>query len=143
MNLKGVYLCMKHEIRQMIAQGTGGTIVNLGSTNSFRPQPNQTAYTASKHAVIGLTRSAAIDHVADGIRVNAVCPGAIDTPMLRAAMTARDRDPAATARKLSGLGRFGAVDEIANAVLWLSSERVVVHESATHSPSTAGTSPAG
>ena len=121
-NLKGVYLCMKHEIRQMLVQGSGGTIVNLGSTNSFRPQPHQTAYTASKHAVIGLTRSAAMDHAGDGIRVNAVCPGAIDTPMLRNAMAARDRDPAETAKKLSGLGRFGETSEIAKAVLWLSSE---------------------
>lgn len=121
-NLKGVYLCMKHEIRQMLSQRSGGTIVNLGSTNSFRPQPHQTAYTASKHAVIGLTRSAAIDHAADGIRVNAVCPGAIDTPMLRAAMAKRGRDPVATAEKLSGLGRFGETSEIAKAVLWLSSD---------------------
>jgi NAD(P)-dependent dehydrogenase (short-subunit alcohol dehydrogenase family) len=121
-NVRGVYLCMKHEIRQMMRQGSGGTIVNLGSTNSFRPQHNQPAYTASKHAVIGLTRSAAMDYAAAGIRVNAVCPGAIDTPMLRSAMAARGRDPEATAKKLSGLGRFGETGEIARAVLWLSSD---------------------
>jgi NAD(P)-dependent dehydrogenase (short-subunit alcohol dehydrogenase family) len=121
-NVRGVYLCMKHEIRQMMRQGSGGTIVNLGSTNSFRPQHNQPAYTASKHAVIGLTRSAAMDYAAAGIRVNAVCPGAIDTPMLRSAMAARGRDPEATAKKLSGLGRFGDTGEIARAVLWLSSD---------------------
>jgi glucose 1-dehydrogenase len=121
-NLRGVYLCLKHEIRQMLRQGSGGTIVNLGSTNSFRPQPNQSAYTASKHGVLGLTRSAAMDYAAAGIRINAVCPGAIDTPMLRTAMAARGSDPAATAKKLSGLGRFGETSEIAKAILWLSSD---------------------
>ena len=121
-NLKGVYLCMKHEIRQMLAQGSGGTIVNLGSTNSFRPQPRQTAYTAAKHGVIGLTRAVAMDYAAEGIRVNAVCPGAIDTPMLRAALTKRGSDPQDAAKRLSGLGRFGDVAEIAAAVLWLSSD---------------------
>ena len=121
-NVRGVFLCMKHEIRQMLAQGSGGTIVNLGSTNSFRPQPNQPAYTASKHAVLGLTRSAAMDYAAHGIRVNAICPGAIDTPMLRGAIEARGRDPQEVAKRLSRLGRFGDVTEIAAAVLWLSSD---------------------
>ena len=121
-NTRGVFLCMKHEIRQMLAQGSGGTIVNLGSTNSFRPQPNQPAYTASKHAVLGLTRSAAMDYAAHGIRVNAICPGAIDTPMLRGAIDKRGRDPEEVAKRLSHLGRFGDVTEIAAAALWLSSD---------------------
>lgn len=121
-NVRGVFLCMKHELRRMIEQGTGGTIVNFGSTNSFRPQHDQPAYTASKHAVLGLTRSAAMDYAARGIRINAICPGAIDTPMLRDAMERRGRDAADVARRLSGLGRFGSVDEIANAALWLSSD---------------------
>ena len=121
-NLRGVYLCMKHELRQLLAQGDGGTIVNLASTNAFRPQPNQAAYTASKHGVLGLTRQAAMDYAARGIRINAICPGAIDTPMLRGAMERRGRDPQETAARLSGLGRFGEVEEIARGALWLSSD---------------------
>jgi glucose 1-dehydrogenase len=121
-NVRGVFLCMKHELRQMMTQASGGTIVNLGSTNSYRPQPNQPAYTASKHAVLGLTRSAAMDYARHGIRVNAICPGAIDTPMLRAAIDNRGGNPTEVAARLSGLGRFGSVDEIAAAALWLSSD---------------------
>lgn len=115
---------VKHEIRAMLAtQGWGGrSIVNIASTNSFRPQHDQPAYTASKHAVLGLTRSAALDYAAKGIRVNAICPGAIDTPMLRNAMDRRGRDADDVAKRLSRLGRFGRPDEIANAVLWLCSD---------------------
>lgn len=121
-NLKSVFLCMKSEITAMLASG-GGAIVNVASTNSFRPQPNQPAYTASKHGVLGLTRSAAIEYGSRGIRVNAVCPGAIDTPMLRNAMAARDRDPDEVARRLTLPGRFGSPSEIAEAILWLCSDR--------------------
>lgn len=120
-NTTGVFLCMKHEIAAMLAAG-GGSIVNIASTNSFRPQHDQPAYTASKHAVLGLTRSAALDYASRGIRVNAVCPGAIDTPMLRAAMERRGRDADDVAHRLSPLGRFGRPDEIAAAVLWLCSD---------------------
>ena len=121
-NLKSIFLCMKYEIRQMLAQGEGGAIVNIASTNSFRPQPHQSAYTASKHGVLGMTRNAAIDYASDGIRINAICPGAIDTPMLRAAMERRGRDPQEVAGRLSLLGRFGEPDEIAKAALWLCSD---------------------
>jgi NAD(P)-dependent dehydrogenase (short-subunit alcohol dehydrogenase family) len=121
-NLKSIYLCMKYETRQMLGQGNGGAIVNIASTNSFRPQPNQSAYTASKHGVIGMTRNAAIDYAADGIRINAICPGAIDTPMLRAAIDRRGRDPDEVAGRLSLLGRFGTPEEIAAASLWLCSD---------------------
>ena len=121
-NLKSIFLCMKYEIRQILAQGTGGAIVNIASTNSFRPQPNQSAYTASKHGVIGMTRNAAIDYAGQGIRINAICPGAIDTPMLRAAIDRRGRDPEDVAARLSLLGRFGEPDEIAKAALWLCSD---------------------
>ena len=120
-NLKSIFLCMKYEIRQMLAQGEGGAIVNIASTNSFRPQPHQSAYTASKHGVLGMTKNAAIDYAADGIRINAICPGAIDTPMLRAAIERRGRDPQEVAGRLSLLGRFGEPDEIAKAALWLCS----------------------
>ncbi|HWC68471.1 MAG TPA: SDR family oxidoreductase [Acidimicrobiales bacterium] len=121
-NLRGLFLCMKHELRVMLAGGRGGAIVNIASTNSFRPQPNQPAYTASKHGVLGLTRSAAVDYSPLGIRINAICPGGIDTPMLRAAMARRGRDPDEVAGRLSLLGRFGRPDEIAGAVLWLCSD---------------------
>ena len=121
-NVRGLFLCMKHELRAMLAQGRGGAIVNIASTNSFRPQHDQPAYTASKHAVIGLTRSAAYDYASHGIRVNAICPGAIDTPMLRGAIERRGRDPQDVADRLSMFGRFGRPEEIAAGALWLCSE---------------------
>ncbi|MEL6893625.1 MAG: SDR family oxidoreductase, partial [Actinomycetota bacterium] len=120
-NTRGVFLCMKHQIRAML-ESSGGSIVNIGSTNSFSPQHEQPAYTASKHAVLGLTRSAALDYARHGIRVNAICPGAIDTPMLRNAMARRGRDADAVAKRLSRFGRFGDPDEIAAAALWLCSD---------------------
>ncbi len=125
-NVRGLFLCMKHEITAMLRNESGsdgrGRIVNIASTNSFRPQHDQPAYTASKHAVIGLTRSAAYDYSGRGIRVNAICPGAIDTPMLRGAIERRGRDPEDVASRLSMLGRFGRPDEIAAAALWLCSD---------------------
>jgi NAD(P)-dependent dehydrogenase (short-subunit alcohol dehydrogenase family) len=121
-NVRSVFLCMQHEIRAMAGNDHGGTIVNIASTNSYRPQPNQTAYTASKHAVLGLTRAAAVDYGSQGIRINAICPGAVDTPMLRNAMERRGRTEADTVSRLSLLGRFGEVGEIAQAALWLSSD---------------------
>lgn len=121
-NLRSVFLCMKHEIRVMLASNVPGRIVNIASTNSYRPQPNQPAYTASKHGVLGLTRSAAVDYAGQGIRINAICPGAIDTPMLRNAITRRNRDPEEVAGRLSPLQRFGRPDEIAEAAVWLCSD---------------------
>ena len=121
-NLKGVFLCLKYELTAMLAAGNGGAIVNIASTNSFRPQPHQTAYTASKHGVLGLTRQAAIDYGPLGVRVNAICPGGIDTPMLRGAMERRGRDPQDVANRLSLIGRFGTPEEIAAAALWLCSD---------------------
>jgi NAD(P)-dependent dehydrogenase (short-subunit alcohol dehydrogenase family) len=121
-NVRGVFLSMKHEVRAMLAAGTGGAIVNIGSTNSYRPQPHQTAYTASKHAVLGLTKAAAIDYARHGIRINAICPGSIDTPMLRNAMERRGGKEADVVARLSLIGRFGTVSEIAKAALWLCSD---------------------
>jgi NAD(P)-dependent dehydrogenase (short-subunit alcohol dehydrogenase family) len=121
-NVRSIYLCMKHEINAMLASGRGGAIVNFGSTNSIRPQPHQSAYTASKYAVLGLTKSAAIDYAPLGIRINAICPGAIDTPMLRNAMERRGRTEAEVVGRLSLVNRFGTVDEIARAALWLCSD---------------------
>lgn len=121
-NLKSVFLCMKHEINAMLATGRdGAAIVNIASTNSYRPQPHQSAYTASKFGVLGLTKSAAVDYAPRGIRINAICPGSIDTPMLRGAIAKRGRDPQEVADRLSLIGRFGTVDEIAAAALWLCS----------------------
>ena len=128
-NVRSVFLCMKHQIGAMLANEPAaegrysrGSIVNIASTNSFKPQANQPAYTASKHAVLGLTRATAIDYAAQGIRVNAICPGAIDTPMLRNAMERRQRDPGEVAKRLSPQGRFGEPAEIAAAALWLCSD---------------------
>jgi len=120
-NLKSIFLCLKYEIRAMLQRG-GGAIVNIASTNSFRPLPKQAVYTATKHGVVGLTKTAAIEYAGSGIRVNAVAPGAIDTPMLRGAIAARGSDEAEVLRRLSLTGRFGSPDEIANAVLWLCSD---------------------
>ena len=121
-NVRSVFLCMKHEIRAMLAAGAGGTIVNIASSSGVRPQHRQSAYTASKHAVLGLTKSAAIDYASDGIRINAIVPGSIDTPMLRTAMERGKAPESAVIARLSLLGRFGTPDEIAAAVLWLSSD---------------------
>src|SRR5204863_9589782 len=117
-----IFLGLKFEIRQMLAQGGGGAIVNIASTNSFRPQPHQSVYTATKHGVLGMTRNAAIDYAGDGIRINAICPGSIDTPMLRDAMQQRGRQEADVVARLSLVGRFGRTDEIAKAAMWLCSD---------------------
>jgi NAD(P)-dependent dehydrogenase (short-subunit alcohol dehydrogenase family) len=121
-NVRALFVCMQQQLGALVERGQGGSIVNIASTNSFTPQPNQPAYTAAKHAVLGLTRSAARDYAPMGIRVNAICPGAIDTPMLRGAMARRGRDPEDTAKRLSRFARFGTPQEIADAALWLCSD---------------------
>ena len=126
-NVRGVFLSMKYELRAMIEttdarDGRGASIVNIASTNSFKPQHDQPAYTASKHAVLGLGRSAAMDYAGHDIRVNTICPGAIDTPMLRNAMERRGREVGDVARRLGMFGRLGRPDEIAAAALWLCSD---------------------
>jgi glucose 1-dehydrogenase len=121
-NVRGIFLSMKFEIESMLSTGQGGAIVNIASTNAFRPQPNQPAYTASKHAVLGITKAAAIDYGQLGIRINAICPGGIETPMLFGAIERRGRDPKEVVGRLSVVGRFGRVDEIAQAALWLCSD---------------------
>jgi NAD(P)-dependent dehydrogenase (short-subunit alcohol dehydrogenase family) len=95
--------------------------VSICSTNSYRPQPGQTAYTASKFGAVGIIKATAIELAEKGIRVNGVAPGSIDTPMLRNAMERRKRGSEADViNRLSLIGRFGTVDEIAAACLWLS-----------------------
>ncbi len=121
-NLKSIFLCLKYELRAMLAGGRGGAIVNIASTSSFRPQPEQSVYTATKHGVLGLTRNAAIENAPLGIRINAVAPGAIDTPMLRGSMAKKGRREEDVVGRLSLLGRFGQPAEIARAALWLCSD---------------------
>ncbi|MBQ73764.1 MAG: glucose dehydrogenase [Gammaproteobacteria bacterium] len=123
-NLKGVAICMKYEISQIQKQGAGGSIVNIGSVNSFRPQPFSTAYSAAKHAVIGMTKVAALENAPGGIRVNAVAPGAIDTPMLQGSMGGSPDEAmvAAVAGRLSLFNRLGRPEEVAQASLWLCSD---------------------
>jgi glucose 1-dehydrogenase len=121
-DLKGVALCMKYEIRQMVAQGGGGSIINTSSVSGIRPQPGTPAYIAAKHAVIGLTKSAAMDYSPQQIRINSVAPGAIDTPMLRGALEQFGLEPVSYAKQLSMLGRFAKADEVAQAHLWLASD---------------------
>lgn len=119
-NLKGVWLCLKHEIRQMLVQGSGGAIVNMGSVFGLTGSANASAYSASKHAVIGLTKSAALEVARSGIRINAICPAAVDTPMAKRAFG----NSAARNFLLSHhpLGRFATAAEVAQAVLWLCSD---------------------
>jgi len=121
-DLKGVALCLKYEIRQMLKQGDGGSIVNTSSVSGIRPQPATPAYVSAKHAVIGLTKSVTMDSSPQGIRVNSVAPGAIDTPMLRGALEQFGFDPNEYAKKLSMLERFAQPEEVAQANLWLASD---------------------
>ncbi|MCC7441547.1 MAG: SDR family oxidoreductase [Bdellovibrionales bacterium] len=119
-NLKGTWLCMKHEIPLMLKQG-GGAIVNCSSIAGVIGFPGIPAYTASKHGVLGLTKTTALEYAKKNIRVNAVCPGVIQTPMI-------DRFTHGEAQALQQLaagepvGRVGSPDEIASAVLWLCSD---------------------
>jgi NAD(P)-dependent dehydrogenase (short-subunit alcohol dehydrogenase family) len=122
-DLKGVALCLKYEVGQMLRQGDGGAIVNIGSVSSFRPQPNNAAYTAAKHGVIGLTKVASLENAPLGIRVNTVAPGAIDTPMIRGALETVGLTEAEFAPTISLLGRFGQPEEVAQASLWLCSDQ--------------------
>src|SRR6476660_373705 len=122
-DLKGVALCLKYEVAQMLEQGDGGSIVNIGSVSSFRPQPNNAAYVAAKHGVIGLTKVASLENAPLGIRVNTVCPGAIDTPMIRGALETVGMTEAEFAPAISLFGRFGRPEEVAEASLWLCSDQ--------------------
>jgi len=117
-NLKGVWLCMRHELPQMQAQGSGA-IVNTGSIAGLVGLPNSSAYVAAKHGVIGLTKTAALEYAESNIRVNAVCPGYIKTPMTEPSM--RLRGEAILAQ--TPLKRMGSPEEIAEMVVWLCSER--------------------
>jgi NAD(P)-dependent dehydrogenase (short-subunit alcohol dehydrogenase family) len=118
-NLRGVWTCMKYELLQMRAQGSGA-IVNTSSLGGLVGLPNRATYHAAKHGVIGLTKSAAMEYAARGIRINAVCPGVIDTPM-SAGLTESHGDIMKEIMRDQPIGRLGHAEEIAAAVLWLSS----------------------
>ena len=120
-NLTGVFLCLKHEIPVMRDQG-GGAIVNVASGAGLIPVPGLSAYCASKHGVLGLTKTAAQENARTGIRVNAICPGVTDTPMLRASMDASP-DLAKMILASAVTGRLGRPEEVAEAALWLCSDR--------------------
>ena len=118
-NLRGVWACMKHELRQMREQGSGA-IVNCSSLGGLVGLPGRASYHASKHGVLGLTKSAALEYAPRGIRINALCPGTIATPMV-ADMEAKGELDMAEAIRNQPIGRLGTADEIAAAVLWLCS----------------------
>jgi NAD(P)-dependent dehydrogenase (short-subunit alcohol dehydrogenase family) len=120
-NLKGTWLCLKYEIQQMLKQGGGGAIVNMSSVAGLMGFAGSATYCASKHGVMGLTKAAALETARSGIRINAVCPAVIETPMAERAFA----DPAINkfVLGLHPLGRFGKPMEIAEAVLWMCSDR--------------------
>ena len=117
----GVWSCMKHELRQMERQGSGA-IVNNASVGALTGNPGIASYIASKHGVVGLTRTAALEYVKRGIRVNAVNPGLIDTQIARAVVN-RDEQAYAELAKHVPIGRAGSPEEIASVVLWLCKSR--------------------
>ena len=120
-NLTGVFLCMKYEIPVMIERG-GGAIVNTASGSGIIATPGLSPYSASKHGVLGLTKTAAVENARTGVRINAVLPGSTDTPMLQSAMRANPSAKKMILESQPG-GRFGLPEEIAEATVWLCSDR--------------------
>ena len=122
-NLTGVFLCMKHEIPRML-EGGGGAIVNMASIVGLVGFANALAYTAAKHGVVGLTKVAALEYATLGIRVNALCPGFIETPMVMERGVEAGLHPEVYEHiaELHPIGRLGKSEEIAEAAVWLCSE---------------------
>lgn len=119
-NLKGVWLCMKYAIAQMLKQG-GGVVINTASALSFRVLPGSSPYIATKHAVAGLTKTCAVEFGGQNIRINAVCPGVIKTPLLENLPNAAELEQSLIA--LHPIGRLGTGDDVAKCVLWLASDQ--------------------
>lgn len=120
-NLKGVWLCLKYEIQQMLKQGSGGAIVNMASVAGLIGAGGLATYCASKHGVLGLTKAAALETASGGIRINAVCPAVIETAMAERLFGAPEVEKHMLG--LHPMGRFGRPMEIAEAVLWMCSDR--------------------
>jgi NAD(P)-dependent dehydrogenase (short-subunit alcohol dehydrogenase family) len=120
-NLRGIWSSMRYELRQMLKQQDGGAIVNCSSIGGIVGGPSRGSYHAAKHGVIGLTKSTALEYAAKGIRVNAVCPGLIDTPMSDQMKAGGQTEALNAMLKEVAIGRVGRPEEIANAVLWLCS----------------------
>lgn len=121
-NLKGVALCLKYELQQMMRQGHGGSIINVSSVRGFRGKANAAAYVAAKHGVVGLTKVAALEHGANNIRVNCIAPGPTDTPMLRQSQAKRNPHVSELPSPPNLLNRLGSPEEVAQAALWLASD---------------------
>ena len=120
-NLGGVFLCMKHEIPLMQKQGAGA-IVNSSSGSGLVATPGMAAYCATKHGILGITKTAAVENARTGVRINAICPGSTDTPMLRASMELAPGVEKMILASMPG-GRLGEAAEIAEAAVWLCSDR--------------------
>lgn len=119
-NLRGIWNCMKYELQQLRAQNEGGAIVNCSSQSGLVGTANLGAYTASKHGVVGLTKSAALEYASRGIRINCICPGTSDTPMVSKAIADAPEHMAEIIKEIP-VGRLGKSEEIAATVLWLCS----------------------
>lgn len=120
-NVKGVFFCLQQEILQMSKQGSGA-ICNIASINAYRPQPNASVYTATKAAVVGMTRNAAMEAASQGVRINAICPGATDTPMMAEQLKRVSAPKEVIIDSLSLIGRFARPEEIGKAALWICSD---------------------
>lgn len=120
-NLDGVFYCMRREL-ELMAPAQSGSIINMSSIAGKQGFPNLSAYVASKHAVIGLTKSAALEYAPLGVRINAICPGVIDTPMVQRT-TQQSEEATRQYVGMQPVGRMGNPEEIADAVIWLSSEK--------------------
>lgn len=123
-NLTGTWYCLKAELAQMLKQG-GGTIVNVASAAALKGHPNNIGYCATKHAIVGMTKTAALEYATQNIRVNAVCPSAIETPMIMDGRLNLRNNPELRAKFTNdqAMKRMGRPDEVADAALWLCSEQ--------------------
>lgn len=120
-NLRGVFLCMKYELKQMIEQGDGGSIVNNSSIAGLKGFPFSSEYCASKHGIVGMTKSAALEYAKQGIRINALCPGVIETEMISRAAN-NDPETMAGYAAMEPVGRMGRPEEVAALAEWLCSD---------------------